>query len=177
MAETQPERQGASGTPTWVKILLAVSLMLNMGIIGMMVGAGLRHQFDMRAAPPPPVRGAMNDLGFGPFIEAFPPERRRELGRKLRERAGSFTTNRAELRREVDDMLAALRAVPYDPQALQQLIDAQRARILERMSLGRDLLLEEIAAMNDAERAQFADRLEKSLTHAQNHAPKAPVRR
>lgn len=154
MTET-PTSQTSRGLP-WGRIVLIASLALNLLIVGLVAGALLRHHgFDGR----PPLR----DLGYGPFGAALSPEDRHELGRRMGDRAGDLRNNRQDLRRQFAEMLAALRAQPFDAAALAALVEQQKIILAERQAIGQALLLERIAAMSDAERAAFADRLERTM--------------
>jgi hypothetical protein len=56
-----------------------------------------------------------------------------------------------------------LRADPFDAEALRNVVANQGDRMAARLALGQDLILARIAAMTPAERAAFADRLERRL--------------
>jgi uncharacterized membrane protein len=162
---TDPSQTNATqaGTRTWVRILLAVSLTVNLLVLGLVIGAHLRYGADVRLDGPPDGRSAMRDLGYAPFIDALPRDQRRALGHALRDRAGSFAMNREALARELAAILEVLRADPFTPDALTAVLDQQRARIDERARAGRELLMERIGAMSAAERQEFADRLETAF--------------
>lgn len=143
----------------WGRIVLFTSLAFNLLVVGLVAGALLRpDRFDGR----PPLR----DLGYGPFGAALSPEDRHELGRRLVDRAGDLRSNREELRRQFAEMLAALRAQPFDTSALTAVVEQQKGKLAERQEIGQALLMERITAMTDAERREFADRLERALTRA-----------
>lgn len=165
MTEPTPNAAASAGTPTWARILLAVSLTANLLVVGLVVGAHLRHGADARLDAPTPERSAMRDLGYAPFIDALPREARRALGAALRDRAGSFAMNREALAQELAAVLTALRADPFTPENLVAVLDRQSARVDERVRAGRALLLEQIGGMSPAERRDFADRLETAFRH------------
>jgi len=141
----------------WGKIVLFVSLALNLLIAGLVAGAVLNGPRDRDRNP------ALRDLGFGPFVYALPRADRRELGDAMRRQAGAFRENRAEMRTSFEAFLSALRAEPFDPEALRRIVNDQQSRITERQNLGRQLLLERIEAMSVAERAAYAEELDRSL--------------
>lgn len=150
-------------TPTWVRILLAVSLAANLLVFGSVVGAHLRYGADARIDGPLPDRSVLRDLGYAPFIDALPREQRRALGAALRSRSGSFAANREALAQELATVLEVLRADPFAPETLIAVLDQQSARIDARVRAGRALLLEQIKEMSAAERRDFADRLEAAF--------------
>ncbi len=153
MAEQPPPPPAAPGR--WIRVTLAVSLAINLLIVGMVAGAILSGPRDR--AP------ALRDLGYGPFVAALPPKDRRILGRAAAREAGAFRQNRAEMRAVLREFLTALRAEPYDPDATARIVGQQQAKAFERQSIGQRLLLQRLAEMTAAERADYADALETAL--------------
>jgi uncharacterized membrane protein len=158
-----PPPGGPSGTPRWVKLLLVVSLALNLAVAGLVAGVVLKSG---GGGP----RGAqVRDLGFGPFSEALGAEDREALRRGFMERAPNLRELRQTLREDGAEVLAALRAEPFDPARLAAVLAGQGERIAKRLALGQDLLAQRIAEMTPEARAAFADRLEDSLSHRGDH--------
>lgn len=147
---------------TWPRILLFVSLALNLLIIGIVVGAIVR--FDKHGGDDNARRGLqLRELGYGPYGQALSPKHRRELADTLKSHEGSLTQNRSEMREHFGSLLSALRASPFDIKAVGDIIATQQSRLSERQELGKTLLLQQIATMSDEERGEFADRLAKRL--------------
>lgn len=143
-----PSRRG-------LKIALAVSVALNLAVVGVVAGAVLRGG---------PMRDQMvRDIGFGPFAEALTDSDRKALRRAFFDRSPGLRDLRATMRQDMAGVLAALRAQPFDPAALRAALAAQAERLSGQMTLGQDLLAERIDAMAEAERLAFADRLESAL--------------
>lgn len=138
-----------------LRIALGISVALNLLIAGLVAGALLREG-DPRAR-------MVRDLDFGPFTEALSPRDREALRRSFVERAPGMRDMRREMRSDLETFLTVLRSEPFDPAALEAVMDNQAGRMSRRIELGRELLLERLAAMPAAERAAFADRLEKRL--------------
>lgn len=153
----------APRSPLWMKIALAVSVALNLAVVGMAGGAAWRFHSD--GGPSGPVR----DLGFGPFSEALAPDDRAAMRKEFFETRGDFRQVRREMRADFTAMLAALRAEPFEATALQAVLDRQRARGAEMAEVGSRLLGARIAAMTADERRAFADRLETTLTRRGHH--------
>jgi uncharacterized membrane protein len=147
-----------AGTPGWIKALLVVSLALNLAVAGLVAGVFLR----MGGGSPHGL--AVRDLGFGPFSEALDDADRAALRLHFAERAPDLRDLRQSLRRDGAEVLAALRAEPFDAARLTEVLKRQGERIAERLDLGQELLAERIAAMSPEARLAFADRLERSLT-------------
>ena len=139
----------------WSKIILVISLAVNLLIAGLVAGAFFGEKRD---------RGpAMRDLGLGPFFQALSREDRRELGAKMREQSGSFQQNRAELREKFESFLAALHAEPFDRAEIERLIAEQRAHLTDRQAMGQKLLLDRLEEMSASERVQYAADLAKTF--------------
>jgi uncharacterized membrane protein len=138
-----------------LKIALALSVALNLGVAGLALGAWLKEG--------PGGRGLPRELSFGPFDQAFLPEDRAALRRDLIARAPEIRTTRAEMRAELQAVLQALRARPYDPAALTRALAAIETRYAGRLALGRSLIEARLQALDDAGRQAFADRLEDGL--------------
>jgi uncharacterized membrane protein len=150
MAEGRAERAGA---PRWMKGLLAVSLALNLAVVGLVAGVVLRDGPDGRSR-------MVRDLGFGPFTEALAPEDRAALRRAFVSEGGDLRAERDRIREETAGVVAALRADPFDADRFARLLAAQAERRQARLDLGQRLLVAQIAAMAPAARAALADRLE-----------------
>ena len=159
--EPKPEPVAASAAgakaPRWMKAALAISVALNLAIVGLVVGAVVKDG-------PPMRRELVRDLSFGPLTEAFSTEDRMALRRAFLEAAPDFRDQRRMIRADVEAMLTLLRAEPFDGAALETLLEQQQARNLSRFDLGQDLIIERLAAMTPADRAAFADRLQDSLS-------------
>lgn len=132
--------------------LLALNL-LAVGLIGGVIAKG-----------PPLADRAVRDLGFGPFAAALEEEDRRALRKAFFDQRPGLRDMRKAMRAELDGVLAALRADPFDAQVLKAALAAQQARMGAQAELGQTLLRERLGAMTPAERRAFADRLERSLT-------------
>lgn len=142
-------------TAPWVKVVLALSLALNLAVIGLAAGAWMKGGS----------RGMPRDLSFGPFSEALSHDDRRALRRALLQRAPDFRASRNAARAEFAALVAVLRAQPLDPVALRSALSDIETRNAGRLELGRSLIEARLTAMSDADRRAFADRLEAGLKH------------
>jgi len=168
MSDKNPESTAPAGRSPrkWAKVLLAVSLTMNLLVVGMVGGVYLRDGSDQRALGARPERAAMRDLGFGPFVNALPHEYRRGLARAMRDQAGSFAENQQALVAELRMMLSAIRSEPFEMDVLRDAMRAQQDRVNMRAQVGRDLLLAHISQLSESERNAFADQVERSLRRA-----------
>ena len=142
-----------------LRIALAVSVALNLGVLGMAAGAML-HGGGMAGG-----RDGVRELGFGPFTEALDRDQRGQLRRAFLARAPEFREARRAVRADAEAVLAALRAEPFDPAQLTAVLAVQRQRLARQLDLGQDLLGELLLSMTPAARRAFADRLEARLHH------------
>ncbi|NGM46352.1 periplasmic heavy metal sensor [Rhodobacter sp. SGA-6-6] len=139
-----------------LKIALALSLAFNLCIIGVICGVMLRD------GPP---RGGGRDFGLGPLSEALSHEDRKALRKDFVARHPDIRDARRQMRAEFEAVVAALRADPFDPAALDGALAAIAARNQSLLDTGRELVAERLKAMTAEERAAFADRLEKRVGH------------
>lgn len=168
MSDPVPPAAAPEAAPTpprtagWVKVLLVLSLGLNLAILGLAAGAALRDGG-------PPTRGDRG-FGFGPLVEALDREDRKAVRSAFFKDFPALKQDRAALRGDFDALIALLRAPELDPTAL----DAALARIAERsadmLDHGRDIIGAHLKALDQPSRAAFADRLEKAVERAARHA-------
>lgn len=158
MTEVGTKAAGTAKPGKGLRIALALSVTLNLAILGLVAGAMLRDGPGMRSS-------MVRDLGFGPYTEALRPEDRKAMRDALFQRAPEIRETRRLMRDEAEALLVVLRADPLDEGALRTLMEAQHGRLSDQMRVGQDLLQEFILEMPAAERLAFADRLEGGLRH------------
>jgi uncharacterized membrane protein len=139
-----------------MKVLLAVSLALNLGVLGLVGGAALRGAGD-RGRPD------VRDIGFGPFSDALSPQDRQELRRAFLRDGGNPREMRRLMRSEVGTLLQVLRTEPLQEAELRAAFSQFQQSGQERLDLGQRLLADRIIAMSPDDRARFADRLEEVM--------------
>ena len=166
MTETAPHAPTPKRRFSWGKIVLFASLAFNLLIVGLVAGAMLGGPRDRDRNP------MMRDLGFGPFVHALSGRDRKELTRAIEGASGSFRDNRAALRTDFEAFLTAVRADPFDPAALEQVIDRQKGRVHERQGIGQKLLLVRITEMSVEDRAAYADKLDELLRRGSKRSRK-----
>jgi len=143
------EKSEQPRTRLWIRVLLIVSLGLNLLVVGLVGGAMLRFGPDgMR----PPLRS----VGAAMYRE-LPRKDRRALW------AGSSHAHGDRHARRKADALAvsaAIRATPFDAAALAAVLDEQAERRLGFRQSMQSAWLARVAGMSGAERQAYADRLE-----------------
>ena len=137
----------------WTKVLLIVSLALNACFIGLIIGVKLT-QDGMRPQRAPSAQGSL-------YLRALSHEDRRALGQVMR---NYHTREMRQMDRAgYENALVLLRATPFDPEALEDLMEHQTEASEERLEYAREALIAHLAAMSNAKRAKFADALEHAL--------------
>lgn len=152
--ENGPARAKLRG---WIKVVLFTSLAVNLAVAGLALGAVLRHD---GMAERQHARGS--SIG-GPYTAALTREDRRAIWQEMRAIQGERRPSRTEIQAEFDVVVEALRAEPYDPLEVRNVIERQFQAGIARQELGQTLLLARIDAMTQAEREGFADRLAERM--------------
>ncbi|MDX2485777.1 MAG: periplasmic heavy metal sensor [Pseudodonghicola sp.] len=136
----------------WVRVLLGVSLALNLAVAGLAVGAAIRFGGPEKMRGPQPL-GAI-------LYRELP----RQDRRALRDDNFGSRAERTERRRADNAELdAALRTVPFEPERVAAFLDEQARRHSELEQVMRKAWLHRIEGMSVAEREAYADRLAEAM--------------
>jgi len=149
--------QGKPGTGHWMRLLLVVSLAANLAVVGVVAGWALRHGGHHGHHP------SRLDMAGGPLTRALSDADRREIGQRMRQVWRETRSDRADIGASFDALVSDLRAVPFDPAQVEQRMQQHRERFAARFAMGQEVLLDHLAAMSDADRAAYADRLEQRI--------------
>lgn len=141
-----------------MRLLLAVSLAANLAIVGFVVG----HALD--GGGPDGRRGMPGDMAFGPFTEALGDHDRRALRDALFARAPDMRDARQRMSQDLAGLVAALRAEPFDPAALDAALAAQSHRMAANLDMAQGVLRDFLVAMTPEARIAFAARLAERIT-------------
>ena len=162
-SQMTPEPVATEDTPKkpfrWSRVVLVMSLALNLAVIGTVAGALLRWDAGMDRARAMQVR----DFGFGPFIGALDPTDRRDVGRSFVRSVGNPREARAEVKTMFAQMVATLKAEPFDRQTFETLLLQQQQNFSSRQEIGAQIVVDQIAQMSAPDRAAYAMRLEDML--------------
>lgn len=139
---------------TWLRVLFGLSLAMNLLVLGLAAGAVLRFGGPGGMRPPP------KSLGTALFHE-LPPEDRRELRSQMQDHGAR---NAALRKAEAEAIGAALRQTPFDPDGVAEVLAGGARQREAWMNSVHSAWLERIGRMSDAERIEFADRLQESLS-------------
>lgn len=152
---TEPTQTPVTRTPVWLRIVLFVSLALNLMVVGIIAGHVLRDA--------PPRKVPRVDRIEGPMTFALSHEDRRAIGRALRDEYRQNRPTRQQMMQEYKGMVTALRADPFRPEQLEEAFQRQRNAANDRVEVGQRLLMDHLKSMSAEERHAFADRLEEGL--------------
>lgn len=145
-AETQ-----VAPTRLWVRVLLVVSLALNLLVIGAVAGFAIKGGPIRHAGMPPMAEG-----GFGLFTRALSKEDRRAIGREIRQKGRENGWDRQAQRQAMRRMLTLLEARPFDAQAFNTEMQTVVESVQGRLSDASGALVARLTQMSDAERASYA---------------------
>lgn len=169
MTDLPPQPPAPRPMGRGLKIVFALSLALNLAVVGTVAGFALRFHDSDHPSP-----ATVRALNFGPFTEALTRDQRRALLRSVAQSGPDLREMRAQMRGDFETVLQALRATPFDAAAFRTAIEGQSDRIAARAEAGRDALVALVLQMSDADRAAFVARLEQSLDRRGNKDARAP---
>ena len=159
MTEQMPQPQDTSPPRRRIglRVLLFISLALNMVIIGVVGGAILNFS---RGEDHPIM--VSRDLGLGAYFAALEPSGRRELNKELRARKGELRASRSEWRSSLVETTAAIRAEPFDAARVRAAVERQAELAARGREYGLNVMIAQLERMSPQQRAAFADRLEEA---------------
>jgi len=131
--------------------LLIASLALNVLIIGLAIGIGLRGG--------PPERHSRNtEAGMRGIARGLPEDHRKALGKEVNAQWQSTVKVRGGMRR---DLIAALEAEPFDPAAVDAILTAHHSHMSANMQSAGTAFLKVLSEMSAEDRANFVQNLQK----------------
>ncbi len=145
-------------TKRWIKLVLGLSLALNLLIVGAVGGAIWRiggHSDDRKGGP-----SARADAGGFALIRALPSDDRRALFREVRK---APRKSASEGRAQMQAMVTLLKTNPLDEAQLDALTEARLQDGETRQAQLSEAWKARVMAMTEAERATYAKRLEAVL--------------
>lgn len=161
---SQPEQDTTARKWRWGKVLLALSLALNVAILGAIGGAAYRFK-DRRDGATPPSLAVM-------LFRELDRETRHKLMRHASGRHDSVRGQRAANRK---DLFAALRAEPFALEPVIEVLDRHAGRQAAFREAVREEWLSKLQNMSSEERAALVDRMERrSQRRRSGHHSKEP---
>ena len=154
-----PKRTGRA-----VRIALAVSLSLNLLILGAVGGLWLNR-------PGPGEAPAIRMLGLGPFAIALSREGRSDMRARIEADLPALARDRVVLGQGLREVQRALLAQPFDRDAAAAALARSRRAALALQGRGHSALLDTFEAMSQEDRAQVANRLGRILHRTTGSRP------
>lgn len=158
---TSPETNPPSPVPEpprprrWLTVLLGLSLAANLLVVGVILGS-----LGWRGGGGPVVRSGQVELSVFPYTTALSRDDRSRMMQDWQRRGPPLRDLAAQHRADAAALATALRAEPFEPDAVAALLETRRQRLIERQDLAMDLLRDRLLAMDAEQRQAYADRLE-----------------
>ncbi|MDV7144232.1 periplasmic heavy metal sensor [Tropicimonas sp. TH_r6] len=159
-----PEDQPKPRRRLGLRALLFVSLALNLVILGIVGGAILNFS---RGEDHP--RMVVRDLGLGPYLMAMDPQQRKQMESVTGDLKPKLREGRQEWRDAYIDALDAIRADPFDANALRAAMARQSDLAARSREVGLDVMIRQLEAMSVDERGKFAERLKSRSRNLQGN--------
>lgn len=151
--------RGAGRNGRVLRWALGLSLAINLLVIGLVGGAAYRFAGGPGSEGRPP-----DARSYGmPYMMAMSREDRRQIGRAMRADGQGVLMSRSARRALFDGMLAALRADPFDPDAVETILLQQREASRSIQTAAETAWLAHVRAMDAAARIEYATRLEEVM--------------
>jgi hypothetical protein len=135
------------------KIVLTISLVLNIAVLGAIGGAALRlgnaH-----------LKG--REIG-SVYIRALSRDQRRQLGRQMGEQEGYHKAKRKNIDASYQEAIRILRSDNFDQGVFEAIVKGPMVRASERLKNAQSIFLGHIMYMSFDERVAYADRIEGAL--------------
>lgn len=157
MRKTKPTPNDPKGNARGMRVLLVISLSLNLLIVGVVLGAmvfgGAWHGHHAPGL----------DRASGPLTRALGPDDRRAIGRQMRQAYQDGRPGRATQKATFDALINALRQEPFNRAEVETRMQEMRHLVQTRLALGQTLLLDRLEQMTPSDRAAYADRLTEQI--------------
>lgn len=163
MTDANPNAPITPAGRPWAKIVLVLSLGLNLLFLGLIGGAILR---DGPQGRPMMVR----EVDFGSLTEALARDDRETLRRSFQRAAPELRGQRRDVQSDLAELMAVLRAPEFQRDKVEALFARHSERASRRQELGQQLMLDLLVAMPPDDRAAFADRLENAMKRSRRPA-------
>ena len=151
--------RGWRSAPRWMKLLLVVSLALNLGVAGLVGGHALRAWHDR---PYGDVEGAEGLDRRQARLLAMVPEGHRDAARQvLVGQQDEVERARDEMREAHMALIEAIRKDPLEPERLEQALARRHEASGAYWRIGSEQLVEIARRLDAGEREVLADRLEE----------------
>ncbi len=154
------EKPGWRQAPSWMKLLLIVSLSVNVAIAGVIGGNAIRQSqhgpFSSKSQNEPGL-----DRRQTRVLRLVPDARRGEARAILLARQDEYKAARETMRAAQQALIEAIRQEPLNPERLDAALAERRQASGRMWGIGYEQMAEIAGRLNAAERAEMAKRLEE----------------
>lgn len=147
------------GTRLWVRILLVVSLGLNLLIIGAIAGLIIKGGPLPHAGPPSKIANET----IGPFTRSLSPRDRISILREVRRQEEFEGFSRAAHQQAMEEMIALLETTPFDADAFADKFGSMVSGLQTGLDLASGAFVLRLQAMSDEDRIAYAARVRDAL--------------
>ena len=154
------EKPGWRQAPSWMKLLLIVSLSVNVAIAGVVGGSAIRHWQKGVASGKWQNEPGLNRQQTR-FLRMVPDARREEARAILLAGQEDYEAARETMRAAQQTLVEAIRQEPLNPERLDAALAERRQASGRMWGIGYEQMAEIVRRLDAAERAELAKRLEE----------------
>lgn len=154
--ETPPTPKGMR---LWVRILLVVSLALNLLVIGAVAGIAIKGGPWKHGGPPGPMAEAL----IGPLTRALNKEDRRAILRQIRKQGRAEGASPRSHKEALQRMVVMLETAPFDQESFAMDFTSIVEDLQGRMSSATQIYIQHLSDMSDEQRAAYATRVKEAF--------------
>lgn len=141
-----------------IKIVLVISLAINLLIAGMV--GGMMY----RANGVPHMDPHVRDAGFKVLVNALTRKDRFMMGRALREEFGNRDARLPAARLKINELVKVLEASEFDGDKVETILRSNALNIIPRQEAGLRMLTDRLKSMTAKERQTYVDRLDMAMS-------------
>ena len=142
------------------KIIFAISLTVNITVLGILGGAAMKFNKDPHAG-----KTQLRERHIGSiYIRALSRDQKRELGRRMRELERNHKQNGGKTEAGFQEAVHILRKADFDQEKFETVIRGYAERSNQRLKIAQMTLLSHINSMNITEQSAYVDHIELVLT-------------
>lgn len=145
----------------WLRIALIASLAVNLLLLGAIGTRWIGHERDHRHERGSEARRL--PIGLNLYARAMDDEARAALEAAVAAQRDTFDTRRAGVRSQMEGLMTAIVADPFDPQQMAAALATQRAAMGDYIGHAHGLLVEQVSEMNADSRQNFAEGLRREI--------------
>ncbi|MEL7013055.1 MAG: periplasmic heavy metal sensor [Pseudomonadota bacterium] len=147
------------GTRLWLRIVLVVSLGLNLLVAGAIAGIVIKGGPMQHAGPPSKIANET----IGPFTRALSPRDRISILRQVHQQGEFEGWSRATHRQAMEEMIALLETTPFDADAFADKFGSMVTGLQTRLDLASGAFVIRLQAMSDEDRIAYAARVRDAM--------------